>query len=201
MLLEEFEQLTGFYPDGKLYAVIEEAYMESKKSKQDFCKAYKENRDGLAETLQRRCSLKVRNGQIESERKISDLGKKIDDLREKNRELKEQLEKELEWKPYEMNRNVPQGFYDKLAESDARELSDTECQDLLYKWFGFAREKVTVIREVTAYEVNRHHILRKTGRIERKPLYFAADWNYIRFTCGSIEYEMKNGELILALQR
>lgn len=63
------------------------------------------------------------------------------------------------------------------------------------------QEKVTVIREVTAYEVNRHHILRKTGRIERKPLYFAADWNYIRFTCGSIEYEMKNGELILALQR
>ena len=196
MLLEEFEQLTGFYPDGKLYAVIEEAYMESKKSKQDFCKAYKENRDGLAETLQRSCSLKVRNGQIESERKISDLWKKIDDLREKNRELKE-----LEWKPYKPKGNVPQEFYDELVDSGAKELSDLECKDLLYKWYGFAREKVIVIREVPVYEVNRHHVLRKTGLIERKPLYFAADWNYIRFTCGCMEYEMKNGDLILALQR
>lgn len=26
--------------------------------------------------------------------------------------------------------------------------------------------------------------------IERKPLYFAADWKYIRFTCGCMEYEI-----------
>lgn len=198
MLLEEFEKLTGFYPDGELYSVIEEAYIESKRSKQDFCKAYKENRDGLAEALQQKSSLRIRKEQIESERKISDLRKKIDDLYEKNRALNEQLEKELEWKPYKPNRNVPQDFYINLEESGAKELSDSECKDLLYKWFGFAKEKVIVLREVTVYEVNRHHILRETGRIERKPLYFAADWNYIRFTCGCMEFEMKNGELIPA---
>ena len=43
MLLEEFEALTGFYPDQLLYEMIEKEYMESHKTKEEFCKDYLKN--------------------------------------------------------------------------------------------------------------------------------------------------------------
>ena len=52
MMLQEFEALTGIYPDAILYAEIELAYYGFKGSKGDFCKAYKANTDGLAERIQ-----------------------------------------------------------------------------------------------------------------------------------------------------
>lgn len=53
MMREEFERLTGFYPSADLYRVIEVRYSEFHGDKREFCKAYKSNKDGLAESIQR----------------------------------------------------------------------------------------------------------------------------------------------------
>lgn len=66
-----------------------------------------------------------------------------------------------------------------------------------YDWFGFAKEKIRIIRSVSTYEINRHNRLRKTGEIERLPAYNATDWNYIRFNCGSVGYELYNDQIRL----
>lgn len=53
MLIQEFEQRTGYYPSAKEYAVIEQAYYTFDGDKDAFCKAYKGNKDGLAQRIQR----------------------------------------------------------------------------------------------------------------------------------------------------
>ena len=53
MMREEFERLTGFYPSADLYRVIEVRYSEFHGDKTAFCKEYKANKDGLAESIQR----------------------------------------------------------------------------------------------------------------------------------------------------
>ncbi len=110
--------------------------------------------------------------------------------------LENRLDKELEWKPYTESNNVSQEEYEHLAkDSTSRFLSEEEAKDLLYDWFGFAKEKVKIINSVNVYEINRHGYLRKVGTIERKPVYNATDWNYIRFNCGYGAYELWNGNI------
>lgn len=110
--------------------------------------------------------------------------------------LKAQLDIELEWKEYEMPENVKQADYEKLAsQGDTRILSDDEAKEILYDWYGFAKEKITIITSVPKYEINKHGQLRRVGEIERKPLYNATDWNYIRFNCGAMSYELDDDNL------
>lgn len=52
MLRSEFESLTGIYPPENLFEVIEEFYMKSKLSKQDFCYHYRFNVNAIAEKIQ-----------------------------------------------------------------------------------------------------------------------------------------------------
>ena len=86
--------------------------------------------------------------------------------------------------------------YEKLADcSDTKRMSDEEAKDLLYDWYGFAKEKIRIHHSVPVYEVNRHGRLRKVGKLDRSPLYNATDWNYIRFDCGCMSYELKNDSL------
>ena len=191
MLLEEFEALTGFYPDQLLYEMIEKEYMESHKTKEEFCKDYLKNRDGLANKAQRSASLILAKKKMENEKKIANLNEEIERLREA-------LEKELEWKPYEFRRNVSQKEYDKMvAEENMVRLNDEQCKNILSDWFGFATEKVTILHEVPCYEINRHNLVREAGMVIRDPLYFSTDWNYIRFDCGLGSYELYNGTLRL----
>lgn len=110
--------------------------------------------------------------------------------------LRKLVEKEQEWKAYIDADNVAQSDYDELAkQSDTHFLSDEEAKDLLYNWFGFAKEKVTIHRSVPTYQINRHRQLRTVGSAERHPAYNATDWNYIRFDCGSASYELYNDTL------
>lgn len=89
MNIQEFTDRTGFYPSMELYAVIEQAYMEQSADKDAFCKAYKENTDGLAEKIQREAALiTVKNQQRAIEAANA--------LRAENEKLKEQLEREQE---------------------------------------------------------------------------------------------------------
>lgn len=119
-------------------------------------------------------------------------------LKSKLEQLEMQLDRELEWQTYIDKDNVSQSEYEHLAgDAGTRFLSDEEAKDILYDWFGFAKEKVKIINRVSTYEINRHGRLRKTGTIERRPAYNAADWNYIRFNCGCISYELCNDQIRL----
>lgn len=147
------------------------------------------------------CSMKQR---VEAARKEAEHFKNIanystnelDKAREEIGRLRTQLEKEQEWKTHEIKENVLQDDYNHLSEqADTKFLADTEAKELLYDWFGFAKEKITIHRSVPTYEKNRHNQLRRTGTADRRPAYNATDWNYIRFDCGEMCYELCNGSL------
>ncbi|MEE0732822.1 MAG: hypothetical protein U0M23_04155 [Acutalibacteraceae bacterium] len=189
MMREEFEQRTGFYPTQELYQIIEKDYMTFEGDKDTFCKAYKKNADGMAEKIQREADIQKINARQEVEKAAKEYEAQIT-------ELEKALECEQEWKPYEDTDNVPQADYEKLADcSDTKRMSDEEAKDLLYDWYGFAKEKIRIHHSVPVYEVNRHGRLRKVGKLDRSPLYNATDWNYIRFDCGCMSYELKNDSL------
>lgn len=189
MMREEFEKLTGFYPTAELYAQIEAAYTDFPGDKVAFCKAYKKNEDGLAEKIQRTVDM----AQIKAQQKAD---KEAEATEKRIKELEDRLERELEWKPYEDTSNVQQADYTRLQTAGGtRTLTDYEAKDLLYDWYGFAKEKIKIHRTIPQYEVNRHRQLRKVGEIDRAPLYNATDWNYIRFDCGCMSYELQNDNL------
>lgn len=130
--------------------------------------------------------------------KVKTLSSDTNNLKKQISRLEEQLEKELEWQPYDDKDNVSQSEYDKLINDiETRFLSDDEAKDILYDWFGFAKEKVKIINSVDKYEINRHKQLRKAGTVDRRPAYNATDWNYIRFNCGCLAYELCNDEIRL----
>lgn len=193
---EEFEERTGFYPDERLYRIIEKHYMEYDLDKDQFCKKYKTNEDNLAWKIQREADLdwysKLKNEEYEKE----EFRKRMEDVKLEAISLKEKLEKELEWKPYEDSQNVLQIWYQELENSKSTEkLTDEEAIALLADWFGFEKSKIQLVKTIPVYEVNRHSQLRRIGKLDRVPLYNASDWNYIRFDCGKMRYEMKNGTL------
>jgi predicted phage-related endonuclease len=191
MMIEEFEKLTGIFPSADLYEAIDNAYNEFHGDKVEFCKAFKTNAEGLAEKIKRAANTKSwkANDSAAQERKA---------LNDQIESLKQQLEREQEWKPidYEATGNLKQSEYAKLANASCpRIMTDEEAKDLLYDWYGFAKEKVTIHHEIDKLEVNRHRALRKVGTISREPLYNATDWNYIRFDCGCMSYELINDNL------
>lgn len=189
MMLEEFEKKTGYFPTMEEYAAIEKAYMEFKGDKDAFCKAYKKNDGGIAERIQREVNMKNINAQHEAEKVQKAMESRI-------AELEKALEREQEWKPYEDTDNVQQADYERLAsQSDTEHMSDEKAKDLLYEWYGFAKEKIKIHHSVPVYEANRHRRLRKVGEFDRSPLYNATDWNYIRFDCGCMSYELYNDNL------
>lgn len=187
MMINEFTKLTGIYPTADLYKAIEAAYYEFDGDKVAFCRAYKENADGLAEVICNSANAAAEKAQREHAAELSRKDIQID-------ALTKQVEREQEWKPYVDTNNYQQNRYDELRKA-GRVMTDDEAKDLLYDEFGFAREKVTIYHSIPAYEVNRHRQLRKVGEIERLPLYEATDWNYIRFDCGRMTYELINDDV------
>ena len=78
-------------------------------------------------------------------------------------------------------------------------MTDAEALDWICSEFSFDRSKVTILHEIDEYEVNRHNQLRRTGKkIDRRPVYCATDYHYIRFNVGrstSWMWEAWNGQL------
>ena len=189
MLIREFEQRTGYYPSAKEYAYIEQAYCSFDGDKDAFCAAYKDNKDGIAERIQRQI-----NEAAAKEQRMT--AEKIRILEEKVKTLQSIVEAEQEWQPYGDKQCMGQSEYDELAQSSGTsEMTDAEAKALVYNLLGFAKEKVDILRTGPVYEINRHRQLRKIGEKERKPLYNATDWNYVRFVCEGRTYELQNDEL------
>lgn len=189
MMIEEFEQRTGYFPSSAEYKAIEAAYMEFDGDKDEFCKAYKKNANGIAERIRREVNAAAFK---ESRQHTADLTRRDIEIER----LKKQLEREQEWKPYEDADAVSQADYDELATSGGTDkMTDDEAKALLYNWYGFAKEMVVILRTAPIYEINRHRQLREVGAVDRAPLYNSTDWNYIRFTCGRMSYELYNDAL------
>lgn len=196
MLRQEFEQRTGIFPTDALYKTIEDYYMEFDGDKDAFCKAYRENKDGLAERIREQLTKEMISEKAAAEQKEKDLKKQITDLRETAKSLQEKLNRELEWRPYTEKRNVEQKDYEKLRDTNfTKQLTDAEAVEYIYRYFGFEKGRIRVIHEIPVYEINRHNELRQVGVEERDPLYASSDWNYIRFDCAGVSYELDDGTL------
>lgn len=191
MLKTEFESLMGMFVPDALYDIIEKKYLEYDGDKHAFCKAIKDNADGLAEKI-------LLEFAVEQEKKRVSVENQIDDLQKTVILLKNALEREQEWKPYESNNAVSQSNYEKFQKSEyggTKSLSDDEAKDILYKRFGFAKEMVKILHTLPSYEINRHRQLRKVGEVVRDPLYVSTDLYYIGFECAGFTYEILNDDL------
>lgn len=191
MMLKEFEQLTGIYPDSTTYHIIEEEYYTYEGDKNAFCKAYLNNTEGLAERI--RIKVDTFHNQL-----IDNYTKQIAELKESLENLGQKLEKEEEWKPHGTLSGMSTQSYEKLknaCKEDRPTFSTQEIRKIIERECGFDYSNVKIIEELSTYEINRHNRLRTVGKEERKPLYYASDWNYIRFNAGYYQYEYINGTL------
>ena len=98
MLLTEFENLTGIYPDVNLYRVIEHEYNEGDwHDKAEFCTAYKFNEDGLATRMQAAANQSLIDMEEQHRRDMNTAQRREERLREENAKLTDRIE-ELEHK-------------------------------------------------------------------------------------------------------
>jgi hypothetical protein len=75
-------------------------------------------------------------------------------------------------------------------------MTDEEAIEWICSEFDFDPSKITIIHEIDAEEANRHHQCRKTGaKIDRRPIYCATDYHYIRFNTSRWYYEVWNDQL------
>lgn len=195
MLLEEFEARTHFYPTDDLYRVIEEEYTNFAGDKDEFCKAYLKNKDGIAEKIQRQA---LQNSIRDAEEKLhemQELQKKIAELEMEKEAVQKRLEREQEWKAYEIS-HMSQDRYADLRKSCGTEVfSQSRAAVWIEHEFGFSYSKIRVFVSIPEYEINRHRQIRKIGLVSREPAYNATDWNYVRFDVCGLQYEVVNGEL------
>lgn len=200
MMLSEFVERTGFEPMAAEYAKIEEAYCGFDGDKDAFCAAFVDG-DGEKKIYQARAAEIDRlNG------KLLEMDKMIQqssaDYERRLAVLRAELDKELEWKPYEFSQNIPQAEYAELAKcvdsGSARYMTDDEALDWVCREFGFDRSQVTILHEIDEQEINRHNLCRASGRkIDRRPVYCATDYHYIRFNAGrgAWQWEAWNGQM------
>ena len=200
MMLSEFVERTGFEPLPFEYEKIEAAYYDFDGDKDAFCKAFVEG-DGERKIYQARAAEIDRlSGKI---LEMDKAAKK--DGEEYERRLaffQAELDKEQEWKPYEFTQNVSQAEYTKLVKCIAGEsahyMTDDEALDWICREFGFDRSQVTILHEIDEQEINRHNHCRASGRkLDRRPVYCATDYHYIRFNAGNgaWQWEARDGQI------
>lgn len=198
VLREEFEIRTGIYLPIHLYQLIEKHYHATDADKDDFCRAYKENRDGLAERIQREAEKAVFEEEQSMKQKLGKMEEALKALEGKLKRKQEELDRELGWKPRGVLSQMSQESYEDLARTrDVRFLSEQEAKEWIEKECGFCSGQIRIVTQLYTYDVNKHYMFRRTGTVERKPVYFSTDWNYVRFDCGRWQYEIVNGELKL----
>lgn len=193
MMMSEFIERTGFKPTASEYHQIEEAYYNFDGDKDAFCKAFVDN-GGEKKIYRHRADYIA---ELESQLVDSEKAHKAEvaKLQAEVASVRKELDRELEWKPAaNTGTNMSQHDYEDLA-SSGRQMTDDEAKTLIAEECGFSPEKIRILHEVSTYEVNKHHRLRKAGSFDHKPVYESTDWNYVRFDCASFMYELVNGEL------
>lgn len=193
MMMQEFTERTGVTPTFLEYKGIEDEYYAFDGDKDAFCKAWMAA-SGPAKLYAARAH---RIEQLENF--LGELRKEhlteVKQLKARISALELDLEKELDWKDTDgAGTTMEQGRYEHL-ERCGRKLTEEEAKQLVHEEFGFDPEMVEIIAEVSTYQVNKYHQLRKKETFERVPCYEATDWNYVRFNCRGWQYEMVNGQL------
>lgn len=192
MMMEEFEKMTGVSPLPDEYQEIEEAYYASGKTKQEFCKQFLKQ-GGIGNLMDGRArTISVLKRKLLEEK--TEYDKQTEQLSCRIEKLQKDLDRELDWKPSKCGTRLSQKEYLEL-EGAADGLSDEAAKDLVHLKFGFDPDMVQIVPSVHTYEVNKYHRLRIQETFKRFPLYFASDWNYIRFDCMGMQYEIINGSL------
>lgn len=99
MLQQEFEDLTGTYPDRILYDVIEREYERQDENGHDvwddkaqFCHAYKFNEDGLASRLQAAANEAIWQMEERHRKALNESGERVRKLYEQNARLEAEVE-------------------------------------------------------------------------------------------------------------
>lgn len=193
MMMSEFIERTGFEPTADEYVKIENAYYDFDGDKDAFCKAFVAG-NGVSRICRARAEeiARLRSVILETEKRFK---KDMDERDRCIEKLTAELDRELEWKPAaNTGTNMSQYDYDHLARS-GRKMTDEDAKAFIADECGFAPEKIRILHEVSSYEVNKHHQLRKSNTYERTPIYESTDWNYVRFDCAQFMYELVNGEL------
>ena len=105
MMQSEFTELTKIYVTAGHYAEIEKRYMEMNISKQEFCKLYKANKDGIQEATAKQASLNEWKEKADAEKESKEWERKFDReqeiLRNRNKDLfnanEEKAERIRQW--------------------------------------------------------------------------------------------------------
>lgn len=200
MMMSEFIERTGFQPMAFEYEKIEEAYYNFDGDKDAFCQAFVKAGGEKKVYQARALEIERLNSRI---LELDRTCKRDGEVYEKRLAfLQAELDRELEWKPYEFTQNISQAQYTELAESvpggAAHYLTDDEALDWVCGEFGFDRSQVTILHEINEQEINRHNQCRASGRkIDRRPIYCATDYHYIRFNVGrgGWQWEAWNGQI------
>lgn len=169
MMMSEFIERTGFEPTASEYAKIEEAYYDFVGDKDAFCKAFVDN--GGEKKI---CAVRadeiasLRSQMMEAEKRFK---KDVADRDRRIEELTAELDRELDWKPSAgTGTTMSQRDYDHLARG-GQHMTDEEAKAFIADECGFDPEKIRILHEVSTYEVNKHHRLRKSGTFDRAPVY------------------------------
>lgn len=194
MLIQEFTDMTGFEPTVEEFNQIEAEYYRFNGDKQAFCKDFVE-RSGEKQVYARRAEyikeLESRLMDQEKEHK-----ERMAKLLAENARLQEALDRELDWQlTNSAGTQMYQEEYDDLLRH-GEVLNCVQAVNIVCKEYGFARDRVEIKKEVSTYQENKRGELREKERMERDPVYSSTDWNYIRFDCAGLQYEMINGELV-----
>lgn len=194
MLMQEFTDMTGFEPTVEEFNQIEAEYYRFNGDKQAFCKDFVE-RSGEKQVHARRAEyIKELYSRLMDQEK--EYTARLAELTAKNIHLQEELDRELDWQlTNSAGTKMYQEEYDDLLRH-GEVLSCVQAVNIVCKEYGFAWDRVEIKKEVSTYQKNKRGELREKERMERDPVYSSTDWNYIRFDCAGLQYEMINGELV-----
>lgn len=194
MLIQEFTDMTGFEPTMEEYKEIELMYLNFEGDKQAFCEDFvKQNRGKEMYRLRAEYIKELESQLADQEKEHKDQMAK---LLAENARLQEELDQELDWQLAGCaGTQMDQEEYDDLLRH-GEVLNCVQAVNIVCREYGFARDRVEIVKEVSTYQENKYGGLREKERMEREPVYSSSDWNYVRFQCAGLQYEMINGELV-----
>ena len=199
MMASEFYDRTGIDVVGKPYDIIEELYYDFDGNKDDFCKAFRANKNDLITKTFRQINELLHSLVNGYEKELKEKNQEIELLKENYRILEENYDRDLKWTDKGTLSFMESAQYQRLLESGS---DDHFCWhdnpvDFINDECGFEKERIRIIDKIAVYEINRYGRYRTKGWEYRRPVYDATDWNYICFEVigTGMTYEFVNGML------
>jgi len=201
MMREEYEELAGRKVSQIEYSIIDRIYSADPRSKEVFVKAVIKDIDGIQTRIMRLVDEEVEKRCADARKpyaeKISSLDNENRELREENSRLNRELERALEYVPYETSRMTDVEYFNLINDGSAKEYDFETARRFIAEWFGFDISKIGICFEMDVCMKDRWGRIHTRGSKERAPFYVSSDWNYVRFNVVDMQYECVNGELYI----